>query len=102
MIRLLESEGFDSPKYQAAAAREAKVGIALVVLVRTGRRDIAPTRRPRAQFAPLCPSIYEVSQTPFLFNSTFGTPAEIDQHVATLGVVRMWPLLATCTVCAWG
>jgi uncharacterized membrane protein len=33
MIDLLDREGFDSPDYQTAAAREANLGIALVVLM---------------------------------------------------------------------
>jgi uncharacterized membrane protein len=33
MIQRLEHEGFDSPDYQAAAAREANLGIAMVVLM---------------------------------------------------------------------
>ena len=33
MIQLLDRDGFDSPGYQAAAAREANLGIALVVLM---------------------------------------------------------------------
>jgi uncharacterized membrane protein len=32
-IQLLEREGFDSPNYQAAAGREANLGIAMVVLM---------------------------------------------------------------------
>jgi uncharacterized membrane protein len=33
MIRLLQSEGIESPSYQAAAGREAKLGIALTIVM---------------------------------------------------------------------
>jgi hypothetical protein len=37
LIELLDREGFDSPSYQAAAAREARLGITMVVLETTLR-----------------------------------------------------------------